>query len=393
MLSTAFFIQKGLTTVRFVPLARTANGATSSCLWRHVSSFSASFSSSSSSQHDEPPPPPLIAPPTRSNIRKQLWEFYLSTGRGSNALFESLDLEETGSVQPQHLKEFVLDVMQDEDPAEVMPYAWNRLHENIQSQQPYDTRGFKKWLVAATKMSADLKNSRFQALLEASEPHDEDDSSIESKTYTWNEETMSQSLRRMQYAVRGEVVMQADHMAAQGKQILYTNIGNPHQVGQPPISYYRQILALCDLPAHCGVDHPQVDQLFPRDVVQRAREYRDIIGPSGTGAYTHSQGILGLRKHVAEFIEQRDGYKCKPGNIFLTNGASSGIGMVLQGLLASNNDAVMIPIPYVFFFFPRSISQRPVVSLSLSFVACTTDNIPFIRPSLRNWGDDRLDTN
>ena len=32
-------------------------------------------------------------------------------------------------------------------------------------------------------------------------------------------------------------------------------------------------------------------------------------------------------------------------NVALVTGASSGIGMVLQGLLANNNDAVMIPIP------------------------------------------------
>ena len=96
-------------------------------------------------------------------------------------------------------------------------------------------------------------------------------------------------------------------------------------------------------PSHTH-SHPNVHQLFPADVVQRAREYHALIGPSGTGAYSHSQGILGFRQHVAEFIQRRDsGYPA--GNIFLTNGASSGIGMVLQGLLANNNDAVMIPIP------------------------------------------------
>ena len=116
-------------------------------------------------------------------------------------------------------------------------------------------------------------------------------------------------------------------------------------MGQKPITYYRQVLALCDLPAEQGVDHPKVYEMFPRDVVERAREYREIIGPSGTGAYTHSQGILGLRKHIAEYIQNRDGYPAYPGNIFLTNGASAGIGMVLQGLLANNNDAIMIPRP------------------------------------------------
>ena len=139
--------------------------------------------------------------------------------------------------------------------------------------------------------------------------------------------------------------MLADKLEAEGREILYTNIGNPHQVGQSPITYYRQVLALCDLPAECGVDHPKVNEMFPADVIARAKEYRAIIGPSGTGAYTHSQGILGLRKHVAKFIEARDGYPSYAGDIFLTNGASAAIAMVLQAIIANNNDCVMIPTP------------------------------------------------
>lgn len=286
------------------------------------------------------------------NVRKQLWEFYLSTGRGANALFEAIDIDENGSVEARELKEFMIEVLVDIDgepidPKELMPYAWNRLEQREAAGQSYNIKGFKQWLVAATKMSADMKNSRMLEYL-SQNPNTEDQwftDAEEKDFFTWNEETMSQSLRRMQYAVRGEVVMKADQLAAQGREILYTNIGNPHQVGQKPITYYRQVLALCDLPPEQGVDHPNVYELFPRDVVARAKEYLEIVGPSGTGAYTHSQGLLGLRKHISEYISNRDGYPSYPGHIFLTNGASAGIGMVLQGLLASNNDAVMIPIP------------------------------------------------
>jgi len=292
-----------------------------------------------------------------ANVRKELWEFYFSTGRGASALFEVIDLKEKGVLEPQQVKAFISEVLQYEengktvqvDPRDIMPYAWNVLEKREQAGKTYDIREFKKWLVAATKMSADTKNSRLMEYLlnnpNVGENSYLSDAEEEDPVYTWNEETMSQSLRRMQYAVRGEVVMKADQLASQGKEILYTNIGNPHQVGQSPITYYRQVLALCDLPAECGVDHPKVYDMFPHDVVDRAREYREIIGPSGTGAYSHSQGILGLRKHIAEYIHQRDGYKSFPGNIFLTNGASTAISMVLQGLLASNRDAVMIPIP------------------------------------------------
>ena len=100
------------------------------------------------------------------------------------------------------------------------------------------------------------------------------------------------------------------------RRIPYTD-----SVGQKPLTYFRQVLALCDLPAADGVDHPDIAKVFPADVVARARELRTAIGPSGTGSYTNSQGILDFRKNIAEFIQQRDGHAAYAGNIFLTNGA------------------------------------------------------------------------
>ena len=167
----------------------------------------------------------------------------------------------------------------------------------------------------------------------------------EADWHTWNETTMSQAVRKMQYAVRGAIVMRADQLKAEGREILYTNIGNPHSVGQPAITYYRQVMALCDLPAEYGVDHAEISTLFPEDVVQRARELRESIGQAGTGAYTGSQGVLDFRKHVAEFITKRDGQPAYPGNIFLTNGASTAIELVLTSIISADRDAIMIPIP------------------------------------------------
>ncbi len=242
-------------------------------------------------------PTPISPSHPLSGIRKQLWEFYLSTGRGAKALFEAIDVDENGKIDPTQLKSFMQEVLVDTDgnamnPREIMPYAWNRLEQRSAAGQYYDMKSFKQWLIAATKMSADFKNMR---MLEYLRQHPElgeqysGNASKEGDFYTWNEESMSQSLRRMQYAVRGEVVMKADQLKAQGKDILYTNIGNPHQVGQSPIIFYRQVLALCDLPPECGVNHPDVQKMFPADVVERAKEMMELIGPSGTGAYTSSQ--------------------------------------------------------------------------------------------------------
>lgn len=164
-------------------------------------------------------------------------------------------------------------------------------------------------------------------------------------SFTLNEATMAPNVRKMQYAVRGDVVTRAEALRAEGREIIFTNVGNPHSVKQRPITYYRQVLALCDLPDECGVDHPAVASMFPADVIQRARECKAAIGPGGTGAYSHSQGVAGFREDVAAFIEARDGHPAAAGNIFLTNGASSGIEKVLTAIVAGEQDAILIPIP------------------------------------------------
>ena len=84
--------------------------------------------------------------------------------------------------------------------------------------------------------------------------------------------------------------------------------------------------------------------MFPSDVIRRAKEYRSAI-PSGTGSYTNSQGVQLFREHIASFIQERDGHTAYPGDIFITNGASAGIQNCMTALIASDKDAIMIPIP------------------------------------------------
>lgn len=71
------------------------------------------------------------------------------------------------------------------------------------------------------------------------------------------EETLSEDVRRAEYAVRGELVshaqaLQAALAARPGSlpfsRVVFCNIGNPQQLGQPPITFFRQVLALCDYP-------------------------------------------------------------------------------------------------------------------------------------------------
>mmetsp|Transcript_12506 Transcript_12506/g.17757 ORF Transcript_12506/g.17757 Transcript_12506/m.17757 type:complete len:522 (+) Transcript_12506:186-1751(+) len=168
------------------------------------------------------------------------------------------------------------------------------------------------------------------------------------------EASMNQRLRRMEYAVRGKVVIAAEKIAKNLRDgekypfdhIIFTNIGNPHSLGQKPLTWPRQVMALADLPNEVGIDHPNASKLFPADAIRRAREIKEGLGGHGTGAYSHSQGALLFRQDISKFIENRDGgVPCNPEDIFITNGASSGIQMILNALVADSKCGVMIPIP------------------------------------------------
>jgi len=187
------------------------------------------------------------------------------------------------------------------------------------------------------------------------------------------EDTMSPFLRQMEYAVRGTVVIAADQINEELRntkhqtkfpfdKIIYTNIGNPQSVGQKPLTWPRQVLALVDLPDEVGIDHPEAPKLFPADAIRRARDIkrRGLIGSDGSsGAYSHSKGVKLFREDVCSFLQQRDGPEVPtdPEDIFLSNGASSAINNVLTALIADSSCGVMIPIP-----------QYPIYSATLDLL-------------------------
>ncbi len=143
-----------------------------------------------------------------------------------------------------------------------------------------------------------------------------------------------------EYAVRGPIVARAQELEKQGREIIYCNIGNPQSLGQKPITWLRQILALCEYPALMEL----AGSVFPADAVETAKA---ILEGSryGLGAYSESKGVRFIREAVAEFIRKRDGVSADPEAIFLTDGASKGVQTILKLLLAGPADGVMIPIP------------------------------------------------
>ncbi|XLR35221.1 hypothetical protein S83_063121, partial [Arachis hypogaea] len=121
---------------------------------------------------------------------------------------------------------------------------------------------------------------------------------------------------KCEYVVRGEVVTLAQQLQENLKakpgthpfdEIIYCNIGNPQSLAHE--------LCICDFPqallTYCS-----------SDAIERAWNIIDIIPRQATGAYSHSQGIKGLRDTIAKGIEERDGFSANPNDIFLTDGAS-----------------------------------------------------------------------
>ena len=143
-----------------------------------------------------------------------------------------------------------------------------------------------------------------------------------------------------QYAVRGPIVARAQELERQGQEIVYCNIGNPQALNQKPLTYLRQVLALCEYPPllEAGAS------LFPQDVRDTARKLLEG-SKHGMGAYSESKGIRVIREAVAEFIRQRDSIDADPDRIFLTDGASKGVQSALQILISGPEDGIMIPIP------------------------------------------------
>jgi len=166
---------------------------------------------------------------------------------------------------------------------------------------------------------------------------------------------VNQNIIDLEYAVRGPIPQRAAELKKQGRKIISCNIGNPQALGQPPISYYRNVLALLEDPQKIkrerflkttklpGIEYVSDHVLDTCDDILTKAE-------GGIGAYTDSKGFYFVREAVAEFINKRDDFKsdrllANPENIFITDGASEGAKLILELIIADKNDGIMVPIP------------------------------------------------
>lgn len=152
------------------------------------------------------------------------------------------------------------------------------------------------------------------------------------------------------YAVRGRIPTMAENLKQKLAEepeslpfdkIIFSNIGNPQQLDQKPITFYRQVLALIEYPDM--LQNENIGKLFPQDAIHRANEIMSNL--TSVGAYSHSKGVEYFRKTVADYIQQRDGYPADIEDIYLTCGASSAVNYLLSLLANGPNTGFLIPIP------------------------------------------------
>jgi alanine transaminase len=114
------------------------------------------------------------------------------------------------------------------------------------------------------------------------------------------------------YAVRGELAVRSEEYRAKlargdkdlpFDQVISANIGNPQQLDQKPITFFRQVLSLVENPLLLEKEDVLVNQLgYQTDVIERARWLLSKVG--SVGAYSASAGVPAIKESVAKFIER-----------------------------------------------------------------------------------------
>eukprot|EP00158_Paraphelidium_tribonemae_P004996 Partr_v1_DN27096_c4_g1_i3_m28769 putative alanine aminotransferase len=195
--------------------------------------------------------------------------------------------------------------------------------------------------------------------------------------------SINQHVVNAEYAVRGAIPSRAEDLRRQlhdkpgslpFEQIISCNIGNPHQLQQSPITFYRQVASLVEY-GHEMLDNPAykeaVEKIYAPDAISRARALLDSSG-GAIGAYSNSQGITAIREHVAQFIQARDGYPAHAQDIFLTAGASQGVAHLMQTMISGDKCGIMIPMP-----------QYPLYTATLAL--CQGVPVPYYLLEEKGW--------
>src|SRR5918993_136765 len=121
----------------------------------------------------------------------------------------------------------------------------------------------------------------------------------------------SKKLQGVRYDVRGPILVEAQRLEAEGHRILKLNIGNP-----APFGFEAPEAILADVMHHL---------------------------PESQG-YSDSQGIYSARTAVAQYYQARGLRETDVEDVFIGNGVSELISMVLQAFVDDGNE-ILVPAP------------------------------------------------
>ncbi|KAF4125631.1 alanine transaminase [Geosmithia morbida] len=196
-------------------------------------------------------------------------------------------------------------------------------------------------------------------------------------------DNINPNIREAKYAVRGELAVKSEELKARlakgdkslpFDEVINANIGNPQQLDQKPITFFRQVLSLVENPQLLEKESVLIDALgYKSDVIERARWLLKSVG--SVGAYSASNGAPAIKESIAKFLERRDGFPANPANIYLSGGASSGVNTLLNTICASPKTGILIPIP-----------QYPLYTATLSVLNATC--VPYHLDESNSWRTD-----
>ena len=214
-----------------------------------------------------------------------------------------------------------------------------------------------------------------------------------------NVDNINPNIRAAQYAVRGEIAVRSEKYRAQLKEkaqqpptppsatqenaqlpfdtVISANIGNPQQLDQKPITFFRQVLSLLENPDLLRNEDALTSTFnYPSDVIDRAKWLLSEV--KSVGAYSASQGVPAIRQSVADFIARRDGYPANKDDIFLSAGASAGVNIILSTICNSPKTGILVPIP-----------QYPLYTATLAVLGATC--VPYYLDEANAWGTNVAD--
>ncbi|KAJ2943490.1 hypothetical protein O0L34_g16597 [Tuta absoluta] len=162
--------------------------------------------------------------------------------------------------------------------------------------------------------------------------------------------TVNKRMLSIDYACRGPILDRAEQIEREiekgvpkpFERVIRANIGDPHALGQKPITFLRQVVGLCACPDLL----PTAE--VPSDVKKRVQEILADCSSGSVGSYSPYTGLRLVRSDAARYLTARDGVPACPHDIILGSGATDLIKSVLE-LFVHDVDGkptgVMIPIP------------------------------------------------